>query len=102
MKPLDLLNEQDIKRFLKAGTVQDVETCMNSLIMTRKLLDRDTNIERIYYVKLQDKAEGYSYEVASNAIGLEAIRVLTYKHNIKDGGSESENSLFISFYSEEA
>ncbi len=101
MKPLELLNEGVIRHFLKSGTVADVETCMNTLILSRKHMDIDAKVSRTYSVKLNDSPDGHSYEVASHSIGLEAIRNLTRKHNIKDAGFESENSKFIVFFSEE-
>jgi hypothetical protein len=103
MKPEKLITESDLSYFMKPLTVDDVETVFNSLILIRKHIDRDKNVEKEYFVKLYDKSpeEATSYKVASNAVGKEAIRNLTRKHEINDGGSESETSEFISFYSKD-
>ena len=100
MKPLPILTENQIKFFLKAATVDDVEVYMNGIVLARKHNDRDKGNTCEYIVKITDSAPENSicYEVGSNAIGLEAIRKLTRKHNITDGGSESSESKFIGIY----
>ena len=101
MKPIKLITESDLSYFITPKTVDDVEKYINALILIRKHIDRDSNIENEYYVRLYDVAphNSSSYKVNSNSIGLECIRVLTKNHGISDGGSESENSSYISFYS---
>lgn len=104
MKPIKLITENEIKSFIKSGTDKDVETYFNSLILIRKHIDRDNKTPKKYGVKLikiKPKTGTY-YKVGSNAIGQEAIRVLCKNHNIENGGSETNDSLYIAFYSEKA
>ena len=102
-KPISLITEDDLSYFMKPLTVEDVEVQFNSLIMFRKHIDIDRGLRKKYFVRLYDNApeKATCYKVGSNAIGLEAIRNLTRKHQIEDAGSESDNSTYISFYSEE-
>jgi len=100
MKPIKLISESDLSYFISPKTVDDVEKYINALILIRKHIDSDSNIENKYYVRLFDVApeNSSSYKVNSNSIGLECIRVLTKNHTILDGGSESEKSTYLSFY----
>lgn len=103
MESNSLITEHETKYFLKSATVDDVDVYLNSIILIRKYADRDNKVNRSYTVKLTDNASSNapSYQVGSNATGKEAIRNITHKHKISDGGSESENSTYISFFSEE-
>ena len=103
MKPEKLITEDDLSYFMKPLTVEDVETHLNSVILMRKHIDIDKDIQKNYFVRLYDNApeQATSYRVSSNEIGKEAIRNLTKKHKIGDGGSESDESVFIGIYSKE-
>lgn len=101
MKPIKLISESETSAFLKAATVEDVEIFFNALILIRKHSDIDKKkTHREYGIRLVDKkpTSGTSYKVGSNAIGIEALRVLSKRHKIENGGSESNKSLYIVFY----
>lgn len=98
----NLITEENLSYFLKSATVADIEVFFNSIILMNKHIDRDKKQKKNYIVRLFDTAQENvpSYLVASNAVGLEAIRVITAKHKIIDGGTESDSSKYFSFYSE--
>ena len=102
MEPIKIITESDLSYFIKPKTVDDVESHMDTLILIRKHIDMDNKVSKKYFLRLYDNPSenSTSYKVLSNAIGLEAIRNIIIKHKIYDGGSESENSTYISFYSE--
>jgi hypothetical protein len=63
-------------------------------------MDMITGEKKSYAVKLFDKKpQGIlSYKVDSNAVGKECLRVLSRSHNIENAGSESDKSVYVSYY----
>ena len=98
---MNLLNEEECGHFMKTSTPEDIEVLFNSIILIKKHNDMDVKITKEYVVKLYDTEQSTapSYLVSSNAIGLEAIRRITLKHKIQNGGSESDTSRWFSFSS---
>ena len=97
---MNLLNEEEFSHFMKTSTPEDIEVLFNSIILIKKHNDMEAKIAKEYLVKLYDTEQpNTSYLVNSNAIGLEAIRRITLKHKIQNGGSESDTSRWFSFSS---
>jgi hypothetical protein len=101
MDAIEFINESNLSYFIKPKTIDDVEIYINSLIMTDKFIDLDKKVKHKYFVRLYDNEpkNNVNFKVSSNEVGVETIRNLTHKHLIYNGGSESDNSTFIGFYS---
>jgi hypothetical protein len=102
MEKIKRLFERVIEYFNNPSTVKDVENYIFGLIHIEQMDNLRTKPKKKFYVKLYDNPppNQASYKVSSNEIGLESIRNIARKHNnVFDEGSESDKSLYVSYYS---